>query len=132
MREIKFRAWEKDEKFMCLPYFTLRQISKLDSTYFQDSIIWMQYTGLKDKNGKEIYEGDVLTSSNKPKGRQILGSVKHGHYDVYQPNETSGLEPRYGWYVGPYYTDFVVFDIDLTTASFYEVIGNVWENPELL
>ena len=53
MRPIKFRVWDKDLGIM------FNDVSVL----YQEAGIYMQYTGLTDKNGKEIYEGDVLTNN---------------------------------------------------------------------
>ena len=72
MREIKFRAWVKDEKKMLKNFsifsfdrFGIRTVSEPCKMWGmkehnQNNIIIMQYIGLKDKNGKEIYEGDIL------------------------------------------------------------------------
>lgn len=66
MREVKFRAWEKNMKIM-MPVenidFLTKQINTNSLWRMFHEIELMQYTGLKDKNGKDIYEGDVLRDS---------------------------------------------------------------------
>ncbi len=113
-REIKFRVWDKKEKRMFKPksliwtYVFLIEEEGRSQRYGSGEVELMQYTGLKDKNGKEIYEGDIVDGRRyyRPKlyGKRI---VKWDFYDLHD------LE---NW----------------CSRKEVEVIGNVWENPEIL
>lgn len=117
MREIKFRAWDKKHKEMLLgnsPSLWLSFYGKVvqgfdeygESDDWSNKVILMQFTGLKDKNGKEIYGGDI---------------TKHEYLDKQYLEEVTWSNNRMGW-VG----------IDNSYINSYEVIGNIYENPELL
>ena len=78
-----------------------------------------QYTGLKDKNGKEIYEGDILEHNGKIVGH-VIGGVRYYCYDViYKQPAPEKDWSLYGVVVNDYRGDV-------------EVIGNIHDNPELL
>ena|SRR5690554_2104987 len=82
-----------------------------------------QYTGLKDKNGKEIYEGDIV--------QNIKG--KSNRYKVYYCNKRAGcvMERVTNKIPFPSYENISNIDCDIANAG-YEIIGNIYENPELL
>jgi len=117
-REIKFRAWDKDnecflENFDFVRYSngTLGVSDSSPPFNKHGDVLLMQSTGLKDKNGVEIYEGDIINNGTEPwyvefgNGRYALRCTCH------YPDG-----------------DFFVFE----DSPQYEVIGNVHENPELL
>ena len=61
MREIKFRTWDGKKMMSELPaYLEPHDVNETISSMNSEGIVLMQYTGLKDKNGKEIYEGDIV------------------------------------------------------------------------
>ena len=116
MREIKFRAWNKKDKVMAMGSFTLREaiLFTKHSETDTDNYIYLQYTGLKDKNGKEIYEGDIIYT---------------GEYDFVVEWTTEQLPHFNGRNIS------VTTRNDLNWSFMrddIEVIGNIYENPDLL
>ena len=125
MREIKFRAWNKEENIMCYEnedfeadYWDGHYASLLETindSLKTDKYIFMQYVGLHDKNGKEIYEGDVVKIDCPT--MKMTGEIKY--------SEMSAM----------FYIYDVIEDIEETLwyqKEEYEIIGNIYENPELL
>jgi len=125
MREIKFRAWDGECFWHFDPkvgvfylYFGGEQSSFDDPLDWQDILEegWPveQYTGLKDKNGAEIYEGDITQSWNEFKSYNQAVIFNDGYFIPL-------VKVEYGYNV-----------IDSYSQENFEVIGNIHENPELL
>ena len=134
MRQIKFRAWDIEAKKMILPTEICRLHFNKGICY--GVLLWngnivlkfklLQFTGLKDKNGKEIYEGDILRRSwdfKTPHGTHRYGSevgdVTSDISGSWCFNNVEGLNPESS-------TD--LWEVNKNC----EVIGSIHENPELL
>ena len=121
MRVIKFRAWDKvDGKIVPTEEVNNWRIGgSVQSQLFEV----MQYTGLKDKNGTEIYDGDYIRYST----RTINGSIFTHVCRVFQ--HESGT-----WRIEGYHEDNHSYETKGTVYAAHlicEVIGNIYENPEL-
>lgn len=140
MREIKFRAFNKSSKEMypCAGFLSGQVIIIKDSQTIgckDDDWMIQQYTGLTDKNNKEIYEGDILRFD--PDIRDLIGGnciySNLGHVWIY--SLADGVTISYNH---PYsemsdsWSDIVARGIGENHPLSYEVVGNIMENPELL
>ena len=124
MREIKFRAWDKEKKIIGNVlgidilhkemFFSNENVNCYEHADFKD-IELMQYTGLKDKNNKEIYEGDIV----KLRANHGIGVVKY--YDEWGAFVVEYIKPRPLTVLGMnYYKEDI------------EILGNIYENSELI
>ncbi len=136
-REIKFRAWNGERMLMGLSLVKLLNIFEWGDTATTDTdnvegtgwdesqraetLMWLQFTGRKDKNGKEIYESDILAwldwnyNTDKNSIEEALENPDH-HYRLHKGTVE--------WVNGGY--DFE------KSPEYCKVIGNIYENPELL
>ena len=134
MNKIKFRAWDKDGCYTknCKPGMIedIQGSTLWSSIIYDDDFELMQYTGLKDKNGKEIYEGDILQVLGYEPG-DIIGNcfVEYGCFllsedDWQVEHKTMGFSGNWG--------DGCKCHCELNESKILRVIGNIYENPELL
>lgn len=125
----RFRAWDKEFKEMVQVDALVFDEQIIKATYKNGNVVkddlknyvFMQSTGLKDKNGKEIFEGDILTN-----GKRTGVVNKHLTLGFYM-NDTRGDN----WWFGSD-VDLAEFeDFTREVARKIETLGNIHENPEL-
>ena len=159
-REIKFRAWLKYGKEIVDVEeidFMDEVINYIDNDYenneqetigaYFENIELMQYTGLKDKNNKEVYEGDILLSSNE--NGIFLISINFGDSNIEYSNMLTGFQIKTEIILSnsqyfEYFSNNLIKLISKYNIPMKEdnntkyisdgwwILGNIYENPELL
>ncbi|MFO9709727.1 YopX family protein [Lacticaseibacillus rhamnosus] len=133
-REIKFRAWNKKDKVMvdvaAMNFGPSGCWSLIEDAYdaelqLADSYELMQYTGLKDKNGREIYEGDILKVTGED-GESYVATVKWFGDEDYPAFDLEGIPAVWNYDANALAT---IFQSGVETC---EVIGNIFEDKQLL
>ena len=137
-REIKFRAWDRLNKEMIEVYAidNTKKGATEENAYeskgynehgqkrfYLHNVDLMQFTGLLDKNGKEIYEGDIVHNIKRLKNWEVKFHRQHvGFVMIRQENMKN------------YFSQFNVnfSDGEIYQCDYIEVIGNIFEHPELL
>ena len=139
MQEIKFRFWDKKSNVMyegielskLLGYLMFQPVpNSMAYVAMQDhfsDIIWLQYTGLKDKNGKEIYEGDILELIYDD-SISVCGELA-----LYPRKRIYEVTTLWNFYmdVSAHGEDYKGVDCREVYARDSAIIGNIYENPEL-
>lgn len=155
VREIRFRAWFPDKKLMDI--VAMHNVYPGNKSYMYlspmpmsdyEPIKLMQWTGLKDKNGNGIYDGDIVINtgpwhlpstirlqySRKSYGEGEMFVVHHNitgfelrHKDDWIANKTKEFVPN-GYNAKPYVDNYDFWNLHRAL----KVVGNIYENPELL
>lgn len=134
MREIKFRVWDNENKEMLeleelnYEYGQPAIRTTMYSDYFgTDDMVLMQYTGLKDKNGVEIYEGDILKIPE-----WLWEDEQEYCVCIYQQENEVCDVYGFGLYIKDGYSGKYKVRVPSDEWDEFEVVGNIYENPELI
>lgn len=155
-REIRFRAWNQKKYIMVYAdedgsadYWDgvcVSDVEMVNATLERKNrYVWMQFTGLRDKNGKEIFEGDVV--SYRTLTHENIGKICFGEYDQDGSGGEYSPVPCLGFYIERIKMCLADWEIEMELEPNYredeqqispirritdvEVIGNIYENPSL-
>ena len=127
----KYRAWCKIDNTMITPMTIQKMIHQRDSNIpiksLYNDFVFMQATGLRDKNAKEIYIGDIVrgvrpNSEHETERTETIGVVKDTRCEVVIEDEKGTYDPFENYFAIVYQKG----------KAEIEVIGNIYENPELM
>ena len=138
-REIKFRAWNESAKRYSKPFGLMGNVLNYTDDdglgvikSLTDEVV-EQYTGLKDKNDKEIYEGDIV---------KLLKGHKTYLNELFEINWQKGsfgllangftIHTSFGFYFKKAVDNNVFYSHNQVNGSCFEIVGNVHQNPELI
>lgn len=139
-RKLKFRSWNlEDKNWENSAYLELDgnyELKNIMLWKYPEKYIIQQFTGLKDKNGREIYEGDIVSFSGNLTADDSCGLEPNGFF--YDENSIHSIiwnEKLAGWDLNFDENDIIKYKRDtrgLLLDGSCEIIGNIFENPELL
>ena len=128
MREIKFKIWTgghmlRSEDYPCFPFYIgatdgkvyQGRLEKGEHDLAETGFMPLQYTGVKDRNGREIYEGDIIEFLENESGETWTAKI------VFENLAFKALDVEDEGY-----------EYDFDDLTDIEVIGNIYENPEIL
>ena len=122
MRTIKFRAWDESQKYMAKQ--GTPDLETIQSFFFHfGGCQLMQFTGLTDKNGVEIYEGDILSDWNEVDGKEV-----QSYLQVFWCSDTGAWRLDNSFNQDKSSGDLLSEEL---IGFAYEITGNIYKNPEL-
>lgn len=129
MREIKFRVWDLEKKRMSLPMHHTDPVVKWSDGDIDmpapfannpDRFVWLQFTGYRDNKKEDVYDGDIINPCNAGEVCKVWWDGLFGQWKTMTTTSPFSDERVLGFYR--------VID----AADGYKIIGNIYENPELL